>query len=429
MPDAASSLDDWLTYIGRERPTDVARGLQPTRDIARRLGLLPPAPHNLIVAGTNGKGSTVVFAESLLLAMGYRVGATLSPHILQFNERIRIDGEPVSDAGITAALAVIDQARAGQVLSYFEFATLAALYLFREAGVDVTVLEVGLGGRLDTTNLVDGDVTVITSVGLDHMAILGPDRESIAAEKAGILRHGVPLVFGESDVPRSVQRLAAELAVPCVVLEQDYSFALGEAGWSVRAGQQRWAALPVPKLAPVNAATAVQAVSLLPLDRPLTRDHLVQAAVRGSLPGRFERRRFRDRALILDVGHNAHAAAFLSQQLATEPVAGRTIAIAGFFADKDAGAVIDALQPVVDEWVFVSTRGERGTAGAELYARHGRVGVDWEADLVGPALGETLMRSKPDDRIMLMGSFDVVEQACHWLQWQTARPELEAASD
>ncbi len=418
-PDLGSSLVDWLDYIGRERPLDVNRGLGPVGTVARRLDLLPPAPRNLVVAGTNGKGSTCIFAETLLLALGYKVGTTISPHVLYFNERIRIQGQPVADADIVMAFNQVEAARADVALSYFEFAVLAAFWLFRRAAVDVCVLEVGLGGRLDAVNLVSADVTVITSIGLDHQALLGPDRESIAAEKAGILRASVPLVFGEAAVPEAVRTRAEELHAPLHVFGRDFGSHQLAQGWDYwehdSNGRIALAGLPWPRLDPVNAAIAARAVGLLQ-GAPINAATLLQAVDKARFSGRFDVRQVRQRQLVLDVAHNPHGAAFLARQLAQRPCAGRTWALAGFFRDKDAAGILAELAAQVDEWILVDTRGERGQSGSVLLPLVPGPGPAQHIPTVSAALADALMRSSPDDRIILFGSFDVVEQACRWLQ-------------
>src|SRR5688572_8428365 len=200
------TLPDWLDYIERQHPKSIDMGLQRVREVAQRLGLKRPARKVITIGGTNGKGSTVAFIEAIARAAGWRVGAYTSPHLLRYNERVRIDGVDADDAALVAGFEAIEAARGEVPLTYFEYGTLAALWLFERARLDLALLEVGLGGRLDATNLVDADVAVITTVDLDHQDWLGNDRESIGAEKAGIVRAWKPLVLGEDDPPASVLR-------------------------------------------------------------------------------------------------------------------------------------------------------------------------------------------------------------------------------
>jgi dihydrofolate synthase/folylpolyglutamate synthase len=226
------TLDDWLAHAERVHPVGIDMGLVRVRRVAERLELLPPAPQNIVVAGTNGKGSTSVYLEALLLADGRSVGTTLSPHLSRFNERVRVNGRSVDDATLCDAFATIEDARGETTLTYFEFGVLAALLVFRRARVDATVLEVGLGGRLDAVNIVDGSVSVITSIGIDHVGYLGTDRESIGREKAGILRRRVPCVYGEASIPSSIVVAAQMIEAPMTRYGTDFSAAPTEEGWS-----------------------------------------------------------------------------------------------------------------------------------------------------------------------------------------------------
>lgn len=413
------SLADWLAYIGRVHPRSIEMGLDRIRRVAERLDVLRPAPINLVVAGTNGKGSTTVFASALLRAQGLRVGTALSPHLTRFNERIQIDGVESSDASICEALSAVDRARGDVLLTYFEFSILATLLIFRQAGVDATVLEVGLGGRLDAVNLVDADVTVITSIGIDHVEYLGPDRESIGAEKAGILRKGVPLVYGEVDPPQSVSARAAELESPVYLRNASFGAALTSTGFrlwlSTPAASTAFDGLPLPRLAIGNVATAAQAVALIGKGA-LDRTSLVKASGLATLAGRFEALRHRDRSFIVDVAHNPHAAAFLARQLTATRGRGRTLAIAGFFKDKDARGIVASLQGEIDDWTFVETRTDRGQTGQACFENvREALALNESVRARAMPLDEALQRSvrlaRPDDRIVVFGSFDVVERA------------------
>jgi dihydrofolate synthase / folylpolyglutamate synthase len=410
------TLDEWQAYIGRERPADVARGLEHVRAVASRLGVIDPAPRKLVIAGTNGKGSTAVFSEALLQASGLRTGTTLSPHVLAFNERIRLDGIPAEDERICEALAVVDKARGSTTLSYFEFVTLAALWTFRQARVDAVVLEVGLGGRLDAVNVVDGDVAVITSIGLDHQALLGPDRESIGAEKAGILRAGVPLVYGETDMPSSIRHAAGRLHAPVFRFGSEYNAGMGNRAdqwwyWSV--GGFRLEGLAQPRVALNNAATALGAVSLL-LDRQLGVEAVDAASAAANLSGRFQHVVARGRTFVLDVAHNPHAAGFLCAQLRAGSDAGRTVAVAGVLRDKDAAGVVGALSELVECWWFVDTEGERGQTGSNVQHRLVAAGLaiaSRAARSLEDAIDSAVAATSDADRILVVGSFNVVQRA------------------
>ncbi len=262
-----ASLSSWLDRIGAEHPKDVLGGLERVADVAARAGVNPPASRNVIVAGTNGKGSTCVFLERLLMADGVTVGTTLSPHVHRFNERIRVNGEEVDDDEIVAAFEAIESARGSTKLTYFEYAVLAAMRVFRARGVEACVLEVGLGGRLDAVNIVDADVAVITSIGIDHTDYLGDTIESIGYEKAGIMRKHVPLVFGEASMPDSIRRRVEECESPLYQLGSAFRPQGSEEGWQVElttASGERHAvaSAAAPSIALANAATAAQAAAL-----------------------------------------------------------------------------------------------------------------------------------------------------------------------
>jgi dihydrofolate synthase/folylpolyglutamate synthase len=403
------TLPEWLEYIGSVHPRSIDLGLDRVRRVAQRLGVLPPAPSNLIIAGTNGKGSTSVYAEALLRAAGKRVGTTLSPHLIRFNERIRIDGMPVSDACVVEAFQAVELARADATLTYFEYAILAALSVFKDAGVDVCVLEVGLGGRLDAVNLVDGDVGVITSIGLDHQEYLGDDLESIAREKAGIMRPGVPCVFGATDPPAAIMTRACTLDAPLYVRGRDFDVAAHAGCWSYHAADRQPCSIAPGRVAPANAAAAIQAVALLVGPSSTAElQRLCVAAREAGLPGRFEQRRYRDRQLILDVAHNPHGATFLADQLRQHAGHGRTVAVMGCLKDKDAGGIVAALDSVVDEWVFVDSETARGQTAK---ATRNKCATSLPATVAGPlaqGLDWACERSTAADRIVVLGSFDVV---------------------
>lgn len=407
------TLDEWLAHADRIHPVGIDMGLERVRCVAERLGVLAPAQRSVVIAGTNGKGSTAVYLEALLHGCGRTVGTTLSPHLHCFNERVRIAGVPVSDDVLCDAFAAIEAARQDTTLTYFEFGVLAALYVFRQARVDDCVLEVGLGGRLDAVNIVDGAVTVISSVGIDHVNYLGPDRESIGAEKAGILRSGVPCVYGEASLPASVRGAAERLGAPLLCYATDFEASGCSDRWqftgTAAGGRIVVGELATPRVALTNAATALQALLLLEPDAPVA--ELARGAVDACLPGRFERFEHRGVTVIVDVAHNPHGAGFLAAQLAAIEVPGRTFAIAGFLQDKDAAGIVAALNAVVDEWVFVNTEGPRGqpaTSAAERMAAttHAMAGGD-----LPEALDMLTARSSKRDRIVVLGCFDVAQRA------------------
>ena len=411
---ATRSLADWLSHAESLHRVGIDLGLARVRCVAERLGVLPPACENFVIAGTNGKGSTSVYLEALLRASGRRVGTTLSPHLARFNERVRLNGRAVDDRVICEAFAEIEMARGDVTLTYFEFGILAALSVFKQSAVDATVLEVGLGGRLDAVNIVDADVATITSIGIDHVDYLGPDRETIGREKAGICRANTPTVFGEGSIPASIVEVARRLGSPLVRYGVDFGATMSTDGWTfegVRDGARTTLrGLAVPSVALSNAATALQAFLLH--DHTHAIEPLARAASTARLPGRFEHFSMGDAVVIVDVAHNPHGAAFLSNQLRATRDAGRTIAIAGFLQDKDAQGIVAALDDQVDEWVFVGTEGARGQTAARSAAkthteRPARV---TESDL-STTLATVTERLKDGDRVVVLGCFDLAGRA------------------
>lgn len=399
-------LAEWLERIGTEHPRDVLAGLERVGCVARCAGVTPPAPRNVIVAGTNGKGSTCVFLEQLLLAAGDAVGTTLSPHLARFNERVRVDGREATDAALVDAFEAVERARGDTPLSYFEFAILAALRVFGTRRVDTAVLEVGLGGRLDATNVVDADVAVIVSVGLDHQEYLGDTREAIAAEKAGVLRAGRPVVYGEPDVPQAVRSRARALEAPLFAYGRDYHDTVDARGWTVRLADGRTVRADTPPRVPAcNAATAVQAWALL--DPGFDPAAVETACRRAAVPGRLERVRAEGRRWVLDTAHNPDAARFLSGHLPSRVACG----VLGMLDDKDAPGVVGPLLPRVARWIVTDNRLPRGLPAAAL--RHRLEGVVTPRVIPDPDAALTAARSTTgaNDAILVCGSFDLVARA------------------
>ncbi len=408
-------LQDWLDWQETLHPKRIDPGLERAGTVARALGLDRCPVPVVTVAGTNGKGSTVAFAEAVLSAAGYRVGVYASPHLLAYNERVRIGGIPVDDAALMRAFAAIDAARDDISLSYFEFGTLAALWCFREAGCQVLLLEVGMGGRLDATNLLDADVAVIVSVALDHCEWLGPDRDRIAWEKAGIARAGRPLVFGEPDLPDSVRRRGQELDAPVWLAGRDFGVSVAPDGsWSYwSAGAPALAGLPVPALAGAhqyaNAAAALAALQALGERVTVSAEAVRQGLAGTVLPGRLQRIPG-PVEWVLDVAHNAAACEALAAALAARVPSGRTLALFGLMQRKDLDAVLAPLENRVDEWLLVPLPDADARPAPELAEALAARG----ASVVVPASREALAallqeRLRPGDRVLAFGSFRVVE--------------------
>jgi len=342
------TLDAWLDYQLSTHPDAIAMGLERVHAVAARLQILSMPCPVITVAGTNGKGSTVAFIEAIARAAGYRVGAFTSPHFLRYNERIRIDGLEAADASLVSAFEAIEAARGDIALTYFEFGTLAALYLFKQAALDLVVLEVGLGGRLDAVNIVDADVAVITTVDLDHQAYLGNDREAIGLEKAGIMRPGKPCILGEKDPPSSVLGHAYRNGVFCVRAYSDYLIDRHQDHWCWREPGFSLE-LPLPSLvAPIqlqNAACAIAALRASPLN--IAKAQWAAGVAQAKITGRMQLWRPQPE-VVLDVAHNPQSVAQLAAWLQAHPKP--TVAVFSALADKDITAMLDEMRPYIEFW-------------------------------------------------------------------------------
>lgn len=416
------SLEAWLEWQQALHPRAMDLGLERVARVLERTGWRRPEAPVLTIGGTNGKGSCVAFSAALLAAAGHRVATFTSPHLVDYRERIRIDGVPVSAASLVAAFERIADALGPDTLTFFEFNTLAALLVFETARPDALVLEVGLGGRLDAVNVVDPDVAVIVSVGLDHMEWLGPDVESIGREKAGILRGGRPAVIGTSTPPRSVLEAAASVGADLRLRGRDFDgTALADGRWDYRDRDGRFDALPAPGIDGVvqvgNAATALAALRALAPRLPLGRAAVEQGIAGAHLAGRFQR--LPDpggHEWVLDVAHNEDSARTLAANLRRRPASGRTLAVCGMLGDKDVGRVVGLLGEVVDHWYAATTDGPRGLSADELAARAATVGVRMgPSGGIEAALEAAAAAARPGDRVVVFGSFHTVGPALRHL--------------
>ncbi|CNF95621.1 bifunctional tetrahydrofolate synthase/dihydrofolate synthase [Yersinia intermedia] len=408
IPKATSPLAAWLYYLERLHSQPIELGLERVKQVAERLDLLKPAPKVFTVAGTNGKGTTCCTLESILLAAGLRVGVYSSPHLLRYTERVRIQGQELSEAEHSHSFAQIEAGRAGISLTYFEFGTLSALQLFKQAKLDVVILEVGLGGRLDATNIVDSDVAAITSIAIDHTDWLGFDRESIGREKAGVFRAGKPAVVGEPDMPQSIADVAAQLGSQLYRRDdawwfsQQAPFDQQRNSWDWQCGNHQWANLPLPNVPLANAATAL---AVLHYSGLLLSDEVIrQGLLAASLPGRFQVVSEQP-LLILDVAHNPHAARYLTDRLARLPKHGKVRAVVGMLSDKDIGGTLACLSEQVDEWYCAPLEGPRG-ATAEQLAEH--LVLSRQFSDVETAWRQAMQDAEPQDVVIVCGSFHTV---------------------
>jgi dihydrofolate synthase/folylpolyglutamate synthase len=412
------SLADWLEQQQQSHPSAIDLTLERVREVARRLGLLTPAYHVITVGGTNGKGSTVAFLDCLLRAAGQSTGRFTSPHLVRYNERICVGGREAGDAELVECFERIEAARREITLTFFEYSTLAALEYFRRAHVDAVVLEVGLGGRLDATNIIDSDVAVVCSVGLDHVDWLGDTLEQIGREKAGIFRPARPAVLGSSDLPDSVASVIEEIGAFPVVRDRDFRAQRHSNGWDFECNSLRLRNLPPPALAGPrqidNAATALAALAVADFGVDLTHG-LVSEALRATrLPGRFQVIPG-DVEWVLDVAHNVPAARVLAENLDALP-ARRTIAVFGILGDKDIRGILATLFQSVDAWIPITLEGPRSVSAQLLAAQlpPGASIVELATD-VAAGCRAARKAAVDGDRIVVFGSFLTVGPALEFL--------------
>jgi len=374
-----------------------------------------PGVTTITVGGTNGKGSTCAFLEQILLESGYRTGLYTSPHLLRYNERVRVAGQDLDDAALVAGFEAVEGARKDTPLTYFEFGTLAALHAFDAARIDVAILEVGLGGRLDAVNIIDADCAIVASVDLDHQAYLGNDRESIGYEKAGIFRGGRPAIFGDLDPPRRLVEHARAIGAPLQVLGKDFRYEAQERQWDFigRHGAKR--ALPMPALRGrwqlKNASSALVALDELATRLPVSLGEVKRGLTNVRLAGRLQSLPGRP-AVVLDVAHNPHAARALADALGDMGFFERTFAVFGVLGDKDIAGVIDAVAPRVDAWFVAAPPSERAASAADVAKILEQRGATVRTfATVRAALDAARREAGPNDRIVTFGSFYTVAEA------------------
>lgn len=424
-PESPSTLAEWLERVESLHPDEIDLGLARIAQVSRQMGLSAIAGKVITVAGTNGKGSTVCMLSTMLDAAGYRVGTFTSPHLLHYNERVRLNGVPVSDETLCESFARVDQARQDIPLTYFEFGALTAFDLFSRSQLDVVVLEVGLGGRLDAVNLIDPDVAVLTTIALDHQDWLGETREEIGAEKAGIFRTCAPAVCGEIDLPLTVINHAQALSAKLMRRGEVYDFVKhpdaqieGAQVWDWRGtrGDKPLSLqnLPLPSLPLVNAATAVQAIYQLGLEvsEQAIRDGLSNAF----LPGRYQRLA-QPVPMLLDVAHNPEAAAYLADRLKEERQSGRVFALLGMLSDKDSDEVLSLMQTVIDEWAICELDTPRAIPAEALQAKLTSLKVASSTTYPSAAAAMAQLRTQvtADDLLVVFGSFFTVGAVLEYL--------------
>ncbi len=413
IPQATSSLEMWLDYLTNIHSSAIDLGLDRVQAVANKANLTKPAPTVITVAGTNGKGSTCALMEAILLDAGYSVGVYSSPHLIRYNERVRINGIDVEDAKHCQAFDFVEKQRGDITLSLFEFGTLAALRIFQTEKVDVVLLEVGLGGRLDATNVVDHDVSVITSLAVDHVDWLGDDINVIGFEKAGIYRSGKPAICGQPLPPATVAAHADDIGAEFFQVGIQFDYQLTEKGWKWTSGAFDLEDLPVPSLPLPNAATALMALGASELQ--ITDINLVNGLNNARLAGRMQVLHSKPE-IVLDVAHNPHSAEYLVEKVKHQ-YAGKNIhVVVAMLHDKDIKATIEALTPIATQWYPASLTGPRAATAEELcqYLPLGQ--VQFQTPVA--AFESAKANAQQEDVILVVGSFHTVGEVLE--HWQTS---------
>ncbi|PMH40575.1 bifunctional folylpolyglutamate synthase/dihydrofolate synthase [Vibrio sp. 10N.286.49.B3] len=409
-PQATSSLQVWLDYLSNIHTSAIDLGLDRVQKVAERGNLTKPAPYIITVAGTNGKGSTCALMEAILLDAGYSVGVYSSPHLIRYNERVRINGQELDDEKHAQAFAYIEQLRAETSLSLFEYGTLAALRLFQTEKVDVVLLEVGLGGRLDATNIVDHDISIVTSLAVDHVDWLGDDINVIGFEKAGIYRSGRPAICGQPNPPATVAAHADDINAEFYQVGIQYTYQQSENHWQWTSGAYQLDDLPLPQLPLPNAATALMALGSSELE--ISDINIVNGLKKASLPGRMQK--INDQpTIILDVAHNPHSANYLVEQM-QKNYSGQPIhVVVAMLHDKDIQSTLEVIEPIATHWYPASLSGPRAASAQELCAFLPAGLTQYSQPEA--AFQAALKQAQPNDIILVVGSFHTVgDVLAHW---------------
>ncbi|WP_150539675.1 bifunctional tetrahydrofolate synthase/dihydrofolate synthase [Actinobacillus vicugnae] len=425
-PTLDDNLDTWLTFLEKSHFKPIDMGLERIKGVAEALDLLHPAPYVITVAGTNGKGSTCRLLEIALLKAGYRVGVYSSPHLIHYNERVRIQGELLSDKAHIQSFAKIQQEKTAS-LTYFEFSTLSALQLFKEANLDIVILEVGLGGRLDATNIVDPHLAIITSIDIDHIDFLGDNREDIGREKAGIFRENIPVIIGEPNCPKSILQQAKALNCQVNRRNVNWKFSTKNDHFHWQSEFIDWQDLPMPQIPIPNAGTALAALTQLPFE---INEQIVRSALQeAQMTGRFQTLIAQDFAnfsgkrplaqVIIDVGHNPHAAKYLAERLRSLKQPNQKIySVFSALVDKDLSGIVTPLAEVIDEWHCAGLDGYRGQSGEAVYQKLAKVLPNSTAcyyQTIPEATAALFAKATSKDMVLIFGSFHTVSDFLVWL--------------
>ena len=411
IPQATSPLSMWLDYLQNIHTSAIDLGLERVQAVAKSANLTKPAPTVITVAGTNGKGSTCALMEAILLDAGYSVGVYSSPHLIRYNERVRVNGQDLADEKHVQAFDFIEKQRGEISLSFFEYGTLAALRLFQTEKVDIVLLEVGLGGRLDATNVVDHDVSIVTSLAIDHVDWLGDDINVIGYEKAGIFRSGKPAICGQPKAPATVAAHADDIGAELYQVEIQYNYQLTENNtWSWVHGSYQLDDLPVPNLPLQNAATALMALATANLD--ISDVNIVKGLENAKLPGRMQVLSTQP-TILLDVAHNPHSAEYLVTRVAQQYQNKTIHTVVAMLHDKDIQSTLEALTPVASHWYPASLTGPRAASAQELCQFLPQQTTQYQTPV--DAFEAALTKSAAEDVILVVGSFHTVGEVLeHW---------------
>jgi dihydrofolate synthase/folylpolyglutamate synthase len=414
------SLDEWLAWLATLHPKQIDMSLGRVHGVLAALGIAKPPYRVITVAGTNGKGSCVTLLERIYIEAGYQVGAFTSPHLLAFNERIRFGGADLTDEALIEVFEIMDAARGELTLSYFEASAVAAMLHFARAGAEVAVLEVGMGGRLDAVNAYDADCALIVSIDLDHMEYLGPDRDVIGREKAGIVRPGRPVIVADSNPPAGLIDEIRQRGGELQLIGKDFGARAAEHGLDYWSHRRDSLALPRPafggRIQLANAAAVAAAVDAMQAELPVGDDSIRAGLAGARLQGRFDRARVGASEWIFDVAHNPASAALLLEALSELAAVPRTVAVFGAMHDKDLRAVLEAFVPLVSAWFVGGIDSDRGAAPADIEALLRRLGAGQVTSFADIDAAARAARQTGADRVLAFGSFYTVGPAMRALE-------------
>lgn len=427
IPKATDSLETWLSYLEQAHSKPIDMGLERIKSVAKELDLLNPAPYVITVTGTNGKGSTCRLLEVALLKAGFSVGVYSSPHLIRYNERVRINGELLEDTDHVKSFAKINENKTAS-LTYFEFSTLSAFELFKQNKIDIAILEVGLGGRLDATNIIDPNLAIITSIDIDHVSFLGDNREDIGREKAGIFRENIPVIIGEPDCPNSIKEISKSLNCHAFYRGKEWDIEIHKNLLQWHSNEQSFNNLPMPLIPIPNAGTAITALLQLPFK---INEEIIRFALENAqMTGRFQQLTDKDFAkfsqkrplakVIIDVGHNPHAARYLADRLSELKQPNQKIyAVFSALEDKDLSGIVEPLDAIIDEWHCAGLDCWRGQSGEMVFEKLVKVLPNSTAYFYQTVLEASLAlfeKATSQDIVLVFGSFHTVADFMLWLE-------------